>query len=85
MVSRMKTTIEIPDALAAQAKRVAGESGATLRELVVDGLRSEIERRTASGSRVDFVFTTTAGDGLAPGVDPAHLTDLAYDEHGTRS
>jgi hypothetical protein len=36
----MKTTIDIPDALAQEAKSVVREGGTTLRELVVTGLRA---------------------------------------------
>lgn len=75
----MKTTIEVPDALAAEAKAVARDQGTTLRDLVVQGLRSEVERRRSPAQRVDFVFPTVDGRGLRPDVDPAHLTDLAYD------
>jgi len=75
----MKTTIDLPDALAAEARKVARAQGASLRELVVAGLRTEVKRRTAAAPRVDFSFVTVNGDGLQPGVDAAHLTELAYD------
>jgi hypothetical protein len=75
----MKTTIELPDALAARAREVARAQGATLRELVVDGLRSEVERRTTRAPRIDFTFVTVDGEGLQAGVDPATLLDYAYD------
>lgn len=42
----MKTTIELPDDLAQDAKRVAALSGTTLRSLVEAGLRAELERRS---------------------------------------
>ena len=38
----MKTTVDIPDSLHAEAKAVAKKKGTTLRELVVDGLRQTI-------------------------------------------
>ena len=75
----MKTTIDLPDALAAEARALAGAQGATLRDLVVAGLRAEVERRREPGPRVDFVFPTVGGRGLQPGVDASRLTDLAYD------
>lgn len=75
----MKTTIDVPDALAAEARDLARDQGVTLRELMIGGLRLELERRRAPGPRVDFVFPTVAGDGLRPGVDAEHLTDLAYE------
>ncbi|WGX95894.1 hypothetical protein [Nocardioides sp. L-11A] len=75
----MKTTIEVPDALAADAKALAREQGTTLRDLVVQGLRSELDRRRAGRPQVDFVFPTATGNGLRVDIDPARLTDLAYD------
>lgn len=74
----MKTTIELPDALACAAKKFAREQGTTLRDLVVEGLRAEVERRS-SVHRVDFQFRTVAGEGLRVNVEPRRLTDLAYD------
>ena len=61
----MKTTIEIPDALAAEAKEVARAEHSTLRELVVAGLRAELERRRDIPA-VDFHFPTVSGDGMGP-------------------
>lgn len=40
----MKTTIELPDDLAFEARRIAAESGTTLRSLVEEALRRELER-----------------------------------------
>lgn len=80
MVNRMKTTIDLPDALASEARELARRQGASLRELVIAGLRSEVDRRRTSASpKVDFVFPTAAGEGLRPGIDPTRLTELAYD------
>ena len=63
MVGRMKATVEIPDALLARSKRVANESGITLRELMEEGLNLVLEKRsrqlTASIKPVTF-----KGDGL---------------------
>lgn len=75
----MKTTIDLPDELVGQVKALARESGTTMRELMVDGLRSELERRRSAVVRPDFVFHTVAGDGLRPDVDPTDQTRLAYD------
>lgn len=63
-VTRMKTTIELPDALADEARAVAHEHGTTLRELVVEGLRSEVARRRRPRTPVDFHFPTARGEGL---------------------
>jgi hypothetical protein len=46
-------------------------------ELMIGGLRRELERRRTPRPRVDFAFPNVSGDGLRPGVDARHLTDLA--------
>jgi len=74
----MKTTIELPDALANEAKELARTQGATLRELMVSGLRREIERRSAPSPQVDFNFPVVEGC-LQAGVDPHDLLSYAYD------
>ncbi len=74
----MKTTIELPDALAREAKKFAREQGTTLRDLVVEGLRAEVDRRSHA-PRMDFQFRTVGGRGLQLGIDPRQLTDLGYD------
>jgi len=74
----MKTTIDLPDALAAEAKALARSERSTLRDLVVAGLRAEIDRR-GSQPQVDFVFPTTGGRGLVAGVSPADAIARSYD------
>jgi hypothetical protein len=61
----MKTTIDIADALAREAKEVAARENTTLRELVEAGLRAVLrERRKRSSFRLrDASF---AGQGLTP-------------------
>ncbi|WP_425310585.1 hypothetical protein AADG42_18040 [Ammonicoccus fulvus] len=73
----MKTTIDLPDALALEAKELARETGATLRDLVVSGLRAEIAARRAA-PRVDFVFPTVGGRGLAAEIAPGEAIALSY-------
>ncbi|MGL4745079.1 MAG: hypothetical protein ACRCXL_11910 [Dermatophilaceae bacterium] len=73
----MKTTVMIPDALAEEAKRLGRQQGTTLRDLIVSGLRSEVERRRHA-ARVDFHFPTVAGRGLVVGLEPADAIDASY-------
>lgn len=80
MVARMKTTIDLPDELVREVKRLGAERGLTMRELMIEGLRNELGRRLADEPRVDFVFTTVDGDGLQPGVREADLIAMAYEE-----
>ncbi len=74
----MKTTIELPDALAAEAKELARVEQSTLREFVIAGLRSEIARRRHTPA-VDFHFPTVGGQGLAIGLSPADAIAASYD------
>jgi len=74
----MKTTIELPNALAAEARALAREQNTTLRELMVEGLRAEIERRHATAPRIDFFFTTSGGDGLTPGLEMDEAMAMSY-------
>lgn len=64
-VSRMKTTVEIPDPLAEEARAVARREKTTLRALIETGLRQVLrERRRRSSFRLrDASFR---GRGLQP-------------------
>lgn len=73
----MKTTIEIPDALAAEAKRAALAERTTLRELMVTALRAELDRRGSIGP-VDFHFPTVGGSGLIVEVEPTDAIARSY-------
>lgn len=73
----MKTTIELPDALADEARRLARETGTTLRELVISGLRHEL-RVGRETPRVDFVFPTFAGSGLVAELSPESAVARSY-------
>ena len=51
----MKITIELPDALIEQARRVAQREGATLRALVEESLQRSLEaRRRVARRQLDF-------------------------------
>lgn len=76
----MKTTIDIPDDLAEEAKRAAREGSTTLRDLVLAGLRAELGRRSET-VRVDFSYPTQPGRGLVAGVSPSEAIVRSYEEH----
>jgi len=81
----MKTTVEISDALAREAKEVAIREKTTLRELIEAGLRAVLrERRRKTGFRLrDASFV---GNGLQPefrGADWERLREAAYEGRGT--
>jgi hypothetical protein len=80
----MKTTVELPDALLREAKRVALREGTTVRALIERGLRSVVNGRRAS---TPFTLRRAAfrGDGLVGGRslrDWETIRDLSYSERG---
>jgi hypothetical protein len=80
----MKTTVEIPDALLAEARKLAAREGTTVRALIEQGLRHIIrERKRAAAFRLRKA--TFKGDGLQPGVAAAsweRIRDMAYEGRG---
>lgn len=84
MGAHMKTTIELPDALLDDAKRVAARDGTTLRELIESGLRHVVRERRR---RKAFVLRDASvnGRGLRPELrdrDWDEIRDLAYEGRG---
>jgi len=80
----MKTTIEIPDSVFAEAKRVAQREKSTLRALVEEGLRLVLERR-GDGERFRLRDASVGGQGLRPelrGASWDEIRDLAYRGRG---
>ena len=76
----MKTTIELPDDLAAQARRCAAESGTTLRSVIEEALRRELARRQATpGWRAnpDLAFGSGGLTESAAALSWAEIRDLA--------
>jgi len=63
----MRTTLDLPDALFAKAKRTARERGTTLRTLVIEGLRLVTER-DAQRARFRLPDASFGADGLVDGL-----------------
>jgi hypothetical protein len=61
----MKTTVEIPDALLDEARRVAVYEGSTVRALVEEGLRHVLEEHRRAGA-FQLRRATYRGQGLRP-------------------
>ena len=83
-VTRMKTTIELPDELLEQVRRVARQEGATLRRLVEEGLQRSLEARRQA-ARQDLDFPSYGGSGLTSefkGAPWSQLRDEIYRERG---
>ena len=85
MVAHMKTTVEISDSLAREAKEFAAREDTTLRELIEAGLRAVLrERRKKAAFRLRDV--SFGGNGLRPefrGADWERLREAAYEGRGT--
>jgi hypothetical protein len=78
----MRTTVDLPEDLLAEAKERAAREGRSLSEVVGDAVRSSFSR-TESGNRPPTELPTFAGDGLQPGVDlddSAALVELMESE-----
>jgi hypothetical protein len=83
----MRTTIRLPEELLKQAKRRASEEGRTLTDLIEDGLRAVLARKTtvSKRERVPPRVSKAAG-GLRPGIDLTkfseyqEMEDLEYVE-----
>jgi hypothetical protein len=78
----VKTTIELPDALLAEAKKHAAERGVPLNNVIEDGLR-----RLLSDDRNRKPFKlrkcSVAGSGLVPGMKWPRIRDEIYRSPGT--
>ena len=80
----MKTTVELPDALLREAKRMAIRDGTTVRALIERGLRSVVKGRVP-GHSFTLRKASFSGDGLVAGRslgDWDTIRDLSYSERG---
>lgn len=80
----MKTTIELADELAKQARRIARQEGTTLRALVEEGLQRSLEARR-QGARRALDFPTYGGSGLTrefEGASWSRIRDEIYRDQG---
>ena len=86
MASHMKTTVNIPDSLFEEARRVAQRENITLKNLIEEGLRKAIDERRGRGRR-EFKLRRAAfkGTGLQPhlvGSAWEQILDISYEERG---
>ena len=84
MASHMKTTIQIPDGLFEEARRVAEREHTTLKALVEQGLRRALADRKR---RHDFRLrkVTFKGKGLQPalaGTSWERIREISYEGRG---
>ena len=84
MVTHMKTTIDIADAILSQAKAVAARDGVTVRSLVEEGLREVLARRRARRVRFRLRDASFKGKGVQSGVDLNDWTVIGAIIYGGR-
>lgn len=81
----MKTTVEIPDPVLSQARKVAAREGTTVRALIEEGLRKVLGERAKSGE-FQLRRASFKGKGLQPELRDAgwdRIRDAAYEGRGT--
>ena len=76
----MRTTLNLPDDVAQEAKRRALEEGKTLTQLIVEGLRDRL-RTTGAGASLPV---SLAGGGLRAGVNWETLVPANQEDEGHR-
>jgi len=80
----MKTTIEIPDSILKEARKLASREGTTVKALVVESLQKVIvERKRPGGFKLRRA--TFKGKGLQPPLNGAsweRIRDLTYEGRG---
>ena len=77
----MRTTVDLPDDLLAQAKQAAFASKRTLTQVIEDAVREALARRKRRAPQ-SFELPVFGGDGIQPGVDlddTAALLDVMDD------
>ena len=80
----MKTTVEIPDSLLDEAKKVAARQDTTLRVLIIEGLRRVLVERKRTGA-FRLRKATFRGKGLKPDMAGApweRIREMAYEKRG---
>lgn len=80
----MRTTVSLPDALLARAKRRAEEENLTLSDVVAAALTDHLSQRSAAEPAVPFRLVTYGRGGLRDGLSYDRLKDVADDEAAER-
>lgn len=86
MVSNMKTTIDVADALLREAREVAARDHTTLKELVHEGLRRVLEERRPRRRAFTLRSVEPGGGGFMPEFadgDWQRIRDAIYEGRGT--
>ena len=68
-VNHMKTTVELPDELMIDLKKMAAEQRRTLRSLIIEGIQLVLERADRKPERRKKIKWITVDGGLPEGLD----------------
>jgi len=85
MVSHMKTTIQIPDSLFEEVRKLAQREHVTMKAIVEEGLRRIVSERQRR-SRFRLRKATFRGKGLQPHLSDGsweRIRELSYEGRGT--
>lgn len=85
MVSHMKATVDIADAVLREAKLIAAREGVTLRSLVEEGLRRVVEDRETQTTGFELRDRRFHGDGGVPGIDVNDWMSMKHLSRGAGS
>ena len=80
MVSRMKTTVELPDELLHEVQQVARAEGTTMKSLLEEGLRAVIARHRRAQA-FELRDASVGGRGLRPEIaegSSGKIRELSY-------
>jgi len=84
MVRNMKTTVQIPDSIFEEARKIAQHEKTTMKALIQEGLRRIISERKRRG-RFKLRKATFKGNGLQPhlaGASWDKIRELSYEGRG---
>lgn len=84
MVTHMKTTIELPKSLLAEAKACAAREGTTLRALIEAGLRNALKERKEKKKPFKLRDASVGGEGLREGLDMRDFSKILNVSYGDR-
>ena len=78
----MKTTVEISDSLLAEAKHLAANRGATLRQMIEDGLRETLRKTRGRPVRFHLQDGSVGGKGLQEPLSWPKIRQRIYQGRG---
>jgi hypothetical protein len=78
----VKTTIELPDDLLADAKRLAAAKGETLKGILMMSLRRSLDLERGAAAQFRLRDASFTGRGLAKEMDWAEIRETIYEGRG---